>query len=150
MIQNDFVYCTIAFDDLTLTEMQSVMDFAPPPPAIVGFLYRRVYMFLSKSPTGYSVTLPPHRDQGSGPLVYGMGTSGSYTHVACMQPTNSRSPPDQLNDAFTEYSTPSHVHYVRLTQRGDFVCIPSLYWHTVESSGMRVCVSYFDHTMDST
>ncbi len=148
-LRNDAtVYVTIAIDNMTEDKFVEMMRFAPVPPVLVGFLFRRVYLFVSKVTSPGSITLYPHRDSGSGPLVYAAGSQGGMTTAALMTPTNSQPPPHALGTAFDDSTASADVHFVNLHRRGEFLCIPSGWWHSVQSEGARICVAYFDHTVN--
>ena len=106
-------------------------------------------VFVSKSPYDVGLQIYAHRDQGSGPLVFGAGTRGSSTTGALMAPTapvDDKHAEQTLTNAFIMPA--ADVHYVTMSQRGHFVSIPSRYWHSFLSYGLRICVSYFDTTLD--
>ncbi len=145
-------YVTIALDDMSEDEFNVMLQVAPVPAVLTGFLYHRVYMFVSKMEAPHAVILPAHRDSGSGPLVYAAGAPGGVTCAALTAPTNSEQPPDAFRTAFKDQPNDglTDVHFTTLWRRGDFVCIPTQWWHTVMSEGARICVSYFDTTVDIT
>ena len=95
-----------------------------------------------------SVCLPAHTDKGSGPLVYACGTLGSKVEIAMTNATGDETVPLNMKDPFNEASNHQHkdLHFTTLHQRGDFFYVPSGYWHSVLSSGIRLCVYYFDVT----
>ena len=147
-----FVYLTIIPSQLSSDQFNRFLEFAPAPAVLRGFLHRKVWLFVSKSGFDEGLQIYAHRDQGSGPLVFGAGTPGASTTGALMPPTCRSDDAKQkriLTTAFEPHRDPvDNVHYVTLSQRGAFVSIPSQYWHSFVSYGMRICVSYFDRTLD--
>jgi len=149
--QNERAYITIEIDSLTSETLAYLLRIAPVPTNLKGFIYHRAYIFLSKMPQFESVCLPAHIDKGSGPLVYACGTLGSKIEIAMTNTTGDETTPLNMKDPFNEVSNHQHkdLHFVTLHQRGDFFYVPSGYWHSVLSSGIRICVSYFDVTGDT-
>ena len=144
-------YMTIEVNDMSADDFQVFLDFAPPPRAIQGFLYRRVFVFISRCDAG--AVIYPHRDQGGGPLVFAASAPGGRTLFAVTGPTQEdESAPDRLRGAFDHLRNNQRpndgVHYAALSRTGEYLSVPSGYWHTVMSEGFRVCVSYFDQCLD--
>ena len=147
----DPCYITIAVNDMSGSDFKTVLNFAPPPRAIQGFLYRRIFVFVSRCDEG--AVIFPHRDQGGGPLVFAVSEPGGRTLFAVTGPTaEDESADTRLRGAFDHLrsnQTPNEgLHYVSLARTGDYISVPSGYWHTVMSQGLRICVSYFDRTLD--
>ena len=147
----DPCYITIAVNDMSGSDFKTVLNFAPPPRAIQGFLYRRIFVFVSRCDEG--TVIFPHRDQGGGPLVFAVSEPGGRTLFAVTGPTaEDESADTRLRGAFDHLrsnQTPNEgLHYVSLARTGDYISVPSGYWHTVMSQGLRICVSYFDRTLD--
>ena len=147
----DPCYMTIEVNDMSADDFQVFLDFAPPPRAIQGFLYRRVFVFISRCDAG--AVIYPHRDQGGGPLVFAASAPGGRTLFAVTGPTQEdESAPDRLRGAFDHLRNNQRpndgVHYAALSRTGEYLSVPSGYWHTVMREGFRVCVSYFDQCLD--
>ena len=95
----------------------------------------------------------PHRDHGGGPAVFAASATGGRTLFAVTGPTREdQSASGRLRGAFDHLRNPQRpidgVHYVSLSRTGDYLSVPSGYWHTVMSEGLRICVGYFDRTLD--
>ena len=149
--QNDRAYITIEIDYMTPETLAYLLQIAPVPTNLKGFIYHRAYIFLSKMPQFESVCLRAHTDKGSGPLVYACGTLGSKVEIAMTSATGDKTVPLNIKDPFNEAFNHQHkdLHFTTLHQRGDFFYVSSGYWHSVLSSGIRICVSYFDVTEDT-
>ena len=85
--------------------------------------------------------------------MFGASTPGGRTYFAMMGPTgHQESGRDRLEGAFDHLRSnvppKAGLHYASLSRTGDYVAVPSGYWHTVLSEGFRVCVSYFDRALD--
>ena len=155
--KNKPFYMTVYLTNMTEEHFSAYLALAPPPKVITGFLRRRVYLFVSWAPRGAMVILRPHTDSGSGPLVYAFGTDGGRTTAALKGPARAETTTDAgLDHAFDiflgdrEATVDTDVNYVILSRSGDYVYIPAKYWHTVGSEGARVCVTYFDNSVDVT
>ena len=123
-------YITISFPKINDVQFRNVTCFAPPPRALRGFLYRRVFIFVSRAEGG--VAIYPHRDLGGGPLVFGASTPGGRTYFALTGPTHPKeSGVGELTGAFDHLNSgeaPKHgLHYASLSHTGDYVAIPSGY-----------------------
>ena len=149
--ENERAYITIEIDSMTSETLEYLLRIAPVPTNLKGFIYHRAYIFLSKMPQFESVCLCAHTDKGSGPLVYACGTLGSKVEIAMTNATCDKTVPLHMKDPFNETFDHQHkdLHFTTLHQRGDFFYVPSGYWHSVLSSGIRICVSYFDVTDDT-
>ena len=123
-------YITIQVNNLSSADFMRFLEFAPPPRAIQGFLYRRVFVFVSRCDSG--VVIFPHRDQGGGPLVFAVSAPGGRTLFAVTGPTREdQSASDRLRGAFDHLKNKQRprdgLHYVSLSRTGDYLSVPSGY-----------------------
>ena len=99
-------------NDLSATDFQRFLEFAPPPHAMQGFLYRRVFIFVSRCDSG--VVIFPHLDQGGGPLVFTVSAPGGHTLFAVTREDQSAA--DRLRGAFDHLKNKQRhndgLHYV--------------------------------------
>lgn len=145
------VYAMINYYQLTEEDMGDINNMAPPPPVTAPFLLpMRASVFFTIGPIDECFLVPSHVDgHGSGPLVYGPSTTGSYTSFACCTPdyTSRDQPvPLEIQDLFSDRAidNPARpVHVVNVNSRGGTVNFPAGSWHTVRSYGSSIRAAYF-------
>jgi hypothetical protein len=124
-------YWTMHLGNLSPESFADIVKMAPPPPLLCGFLdTKQVYVFVSNCPLDQYFVLPAHTDNGEGPLVFLGGSAGSSCEIQ-LYGLSDKSPV---------------VYSVRLGRQGDGIHIPALHWHSVRSTGLRICISYFTNT----
>ena len=126
-------------------------------------------VLISNAPGGAYIVADAHTDPCSGAVSFGCGTAGSSSEWLLHGPTSSRLRPGEARgvDALAkippsmrgaggagahafdapenfedDQASGARLNQALLCRRGDFLYVPEGYWHSVRSTGLRVCVHY--------